>query len=276
MPSFDVVSKINLAELDNALNQTKKEIQTRFDFQGTQTEVSLADERTAIFLKSSSEGRLQAAYDVLQSKLVKRGVSLRCPGPEEIEQTVARRGQADHPAAAGHQLEKAKELVKVMKESKMKVQGSIQGDQLRVTGKNKDDLQAAIKLLPRTDGQSEAGLAVRELPGLRRHGPDGIPPRAFVRARRAGGGAPGQAVPVLKAVPKVDGDLSDLRGALELPPVSSGTTALKAQVGVQREQPLLRPHHRRRPGRPRRPPGRLALLPRCGPGRARLRLPDRL
>src|SRR6185436_11103386 len=87
MTSFDVVSKINLAELDNALNQTKKEIQTRYDFQGTQTEVSLGEDRTSIFLKSSSEGRLAAAYDVLQSKLVKRGISLRALTPGEIEKT---------------------------------------------------------------------------------------------------------------------------------------------------------------------------------------------
>jgi len=147
MPSFDVVSKINLAELDNALNQTKKEIQTRFDFQGTQTEVTLAPEKTAIFLKSSSEGRLEAAFDVLQSKLVKRGVSLRCLDAKEVEQTSLGVAKQTILLQQGINAEKARELVKAIKESKMKVQGSIQGDQLRVTGKNKDDLQAAIKLL---------------------------------------------------------------------------------------------------------------------------------
>jgi len=147
MPSFDVVSKINLAELDNALNQTKKEIQTRYDFQGTQTEVTAAEEKTAIFLKSSSEGRLQAAYDVLQSKLVKRGVSLRCLDPQELEKTSLGVAKQTILLLQGINAEKAKELIRVLKDSKVKVQGSIQGDQLRVSGKNKDDLQAAIKLL---------------------------------------------------------------------------------------------------------------------------------
>src|SRR4051794_31711649 len=127
MPSFDVVSKINLAELDNALNQTKKEIQTRFDFQGTQTEVSLAPENTAIFLKSSSEGRVQAAYDVLQSKLVKRGVSLRCLDPQELEKTSLGVAKQTILLMQGINAEKAKELIRVIKDSKMRVQGSIQG-----------------------------------------------------------------------------------------------------------------------------------------------------
>jgi hypothetical protein len=147
MPSFDVVSKINLAELDNALNQTKKEIQTRYDFQGTQTEVTLADEKTAIFLKSSSEGRLQAAYDVLQSKLVKRGVSLRCLDPKDVEQTSLGVAKQTILLMQGINSEKARELVKVIKESKLKVQGAIQGDTVRVTGKKRDDLQAAIALV---------------------------------------------------------------------------------------------------------------------------------
>jgi len=147
MPSFDVVSKINLQELDNAVNQTRKEIATRYDFQGTHTEVSLADDRASILLKANSEGRLQAGYDVLQSKLVKRGVSLRAlqPGPVDsaalgqVKQTIA--------LQQGIAMEKARELVKAVKDSKMKVQAAIQGDQLRVTGKSKDELQAAMALL---------------------------------------------------------------------------------------------------------------------------------
>ena len=146
MPSFDVVSKINLQELDNAVNQTRKEIATRYDFQGTQTEVTLADDRASILLKANSEGRLQAAYDVLQSKLVKRGVSLRAlqPGPVDsaalgqVKQTIA--------LQQGIPVEKARELVKILKESKMKVQAAIQGDQLRASGKSKDELQAAMAL----------------------------------------------------------------------------------------------------------------------------------
>jgi uncharacterized protein YajQ (UPF0234 family) len=146
VPSFDVVSKINMAELDNALNQTKKEIQTRFDFQGTQTTVELAPDRSAILLKSSSEGRLTAAYEVLQTKLVKRGVSLRALVPGDIETTSLGVAKQSVGLQQGINVEKAKELIRILKDSKIKAQGSIQGDQLRITGKNRDDLQSAIQL----------------------------------------------------------------------------------------------------------------------------------
>jgi uncharacterized protein YajQ (UPF0234 family) len=146
MPSFDVVSKINLQELDNAINQARKEISTRYDFQGTHTEIILAEDKTSVQLKANSEGRIQAAYDVLQSRLVKRGISLRALEPGPIE-----------PAAMGHvkqliklqqgiPVEKGRELIKALKDSKLKVQGAIQGDQLRISGKSKDDLQAAMAL----------------------------------------------------------------------------------------------------------------------------------
>src|SRR5687767_10103241 len=85
MPSFDVVSKIDLQELDNAVNQTRKEIQTRFDFQGTATEVTLAPDRGHILLKANSEGRIDAAFDVLQSKFLKRSLSLRCMTRDEMD-----------------------------------------------------------------------------------------------------------------------------------------------------------------------------------------------
>jgi uncharacterized protein YajQ (UPF0234 family) len=146
MPSFDVVSKINLQELDNAINQARKEISTRYDFQATHTEIILAEDKTSVQLKANSEGRIQAAYDVFQSRLVKRGISLRALEPGPIE-----------PGAMGHvkqliklqqgiPVEKGRELIKALKDSKLKVQGAIQGDQLRISGKNKDDLQSAMAL----------------------------------------------------------------------------------------------------------------------------------
>ena len=147
MPSFDVVSKINLQELDNAVNQTRKEIATRYDFQGTHTEVSLADDRASILLKANSEGRLQAGYDVLQSKLVKRGVSLRALQPGPVDSAALGQMKQTIALQQGIAMEKARELVKAVKDSKMKVQAAIQGDQLRVTGKSKDELQAAMALL---------------------------------------------------------------------------------------------------------------------------------
>jgi uncharacterized protein YajQ (UPF0234 family) len=147
MPSFDVVSKVNLQELDNAVNQARKEISTRYDFQGTHAEVILGEDKASIQVKANSPGRLQAAYDVLQSKLVRRGVSLRALEAGEVEPTQHGHVKQLIKLQQGIPMEKARSLVKTLKDSKMKVQGSIQGDQLRISGKNKDDLQAAIALL---------------------------------------------------------------------------------------------------------------------------------
>lgn len=146
MPSFDVVSKTNLAEVDNAVNQARKEIATRYDFQGTHTEISFSEDKTTLHLKANSEGRLHAGYDVLQSKLVKRGVSLRALQPGAVDSAALGQVKQEIKLLSGIPVEKAKELIKALKETKMKVQGSIQGDQLRITGKSKDDLQAAMAL----------------------------------------------------------------------------------------------------------------------------------
>lgn len=146
MPSFDVVSKIDLAELDNAVNQTKKELSTRYDFQGTHADVVIAPDQTVITVKANSEDRVQAAKEVLLSKLAKRGISLRALEFLDIEKTGLHNVKQNIKLQQGIPVDKAKELTKLLKDSKMKVQGSIQGDQLRVTGKNRDDLQAAIAL----------------------------------------------------------------------------------------------------------------------------------
>lgn len=146
MPSFDVVSKINLQELDNAVNQAKKEIATRFDFQGTHTSIELDKDKKSLLIKSETEPRLEAAYEVLQSKFVKRGISLRCLDPQEVDKAALGHVKQTVLLQQGISVEKAKELIKVLKESKIKAQGSIQGDELRVSGKNKDDLQAVIAL----------------------------------------------------------------------------------------------------------------------------------
>ncbi|NMO15827.1 YajQ family cyclic di-GMP-binding protein [Pyxidicoccus fallax] len=146
MPSFDVVSKIDIAELDNAVNQTKKEISTRYDFQGAQADVVLAPDHTFITVKANSEDRVQTAKEVLLAKLAKRGISLHALEYGDIEKTGLHNVKQVIKLQQGIPVEKSKELVKLLKDSKMKVQGSIQSDQLRVTGKNKDDLQAAIAL----------------------------------------------------------------------------------------------------------------------------------
>jgi cyclic-di-GMP-binding protein len=146
MPSFDVVSKIDLAELDNAINQTRKELSTRYDFQGAQAEITLAPDKTSVTVKANSEDRVQAAKEVLLGKLAKRGISLRALQFEEIEKTGLSNVKQLIKLQQGIPVEKSKELVKMLKDSKLKLQGSIQADQLRVTGKSRDDLQQAMAL----------------------------------------------------------------------------------------------------------------------------------
>lgn len=158
MPSFDVVSKVNLQELDNAVNQAKKEIATRFDFQGTQTELRLGDDRVSVLLRSSSEGRVEAAYDVLLSKAIKRGLSPRALKPQDIDTGALGVVRQTVLLQQGIAQDKAKQLIQVLKDSKLKVTAAIQGDQLRVTGKNRDDLQAAIALLRQQQDALEIDL----------------------------------------------------------------------------------------------------------------------
>lgn len=146
MPSFDVVSKIDLAELDNAVNQTKKELSTRYDFQGAQADIVVAPDNTAITVKANSEDRVQAAKEVLLAKLAKRNISLHALEYGDIEKTGLHNVKQVIKLQQGIPVEKSKELVKLLKESKMKVQGSIQADQLRVTGKSRDDLQTAMAM----------------------------------------------------------------------------------------------------------------------------------
>lgn len=152
MPSFDVVSKANLQEVDNAYNQAKKEISTRYDFQGTSTELSLGEDRASFLIKSSSEGRVQAALDVLQSKLVKRGVSLRFLKAGDLDSAALGQVKQALTLQQGISQDKGKDLVRTLKDSKLKVQASIQADQLRVSSKSRDELQQAIALLK---GQQE-------------------------------------------------------------------------------------------------------------------------
>ncbi|RKH02215.1 YajQ family cyclic di-GMP-binding protein [Corallococcus sp. CA053C] len=146
MPSFDVVSKIDLAELDNAVNQTKKELSTRYDFQGVNADIIVAPDNTSVTVKANSEDKVQAAKEVLLVKLAKRGISLRVLEFGDIEKTGLANVKQPIKLQQGIPVEKSKELIKVLKDSKIKVQASIQADQLRVTGKNRDDLQAAMAL----------------------------------------------------------------------------------------------------------------------------------
>ena len=122
MPSFDVVSEVNHHELSNAVDQANREVTTRFDFKGSGSSFELAG--NLVTMNTQSEFQLQQMYDILCSKLVKRGVDIAC-----LETT------------------ESKKMIKLIKDRKMKVQAAIQGDQLRVTGKKRDDLQEVIALL---------------------------------------------------------------------------------------------------------------------------------
>ena len=142
MPSFDIVSKVQQHEVDNAFNQAQKEIAQRFDFKDTDTTLERAPD--AITIRSGSEDRAKAALNVLQDKLVKRKVSLRFTEPGTPEPTAKGGARIVVKIKEGIEVEKARAIVQIVKESKLKVQASIQESQVRVSGKNRDDLQAAI------------------------------------------------------------------------------------------------------------------------------------
>ena len=147
MPSFDVVSKLDLQELDNAVQQTRKELQNRYDFQGTKTEVLLGDDKKSITLKTKDAAHAEAVVQVLLAKLAKRGLSLRSLDLGKVEGTGMAMVKQTISLQQGIPADKAKILVRALKDAKLKAQGSIQGEELRVSGKQRDDLQEAIALL---------------------------------------------------------------------------------------------------------------------------------
>lgn len=149
MPSFDVVSKVQMHEVDNAVLQTSKEIATRYDFRDTGTSIERTEE--GIVLRSNSEGRIEAAFNVLQEKLVRRKVSLKSIDPQKAEPAGGTTFRQLIKITQGLSTEKAKDVVKFLKGSGMKVQGAIHGDQVRVTGPKKDTLQQAIAAMRNND-----------------------------------------------------------------------------------------------------------------------------
>ncbi len=149
MPSFDVVSKIDKHELDNALQQARKEIGQRYDFRGTGTEIE--ETKEGLVLRSNAEGRLEAAWDVVSERLVRRGVPLVAFDRQKMESAGGDTVRQLVKMQVGIASDKARELVKLVKDSKLKVQAAIQGDTVRVTGKKRDDLQEAIALIKKAD-----------------------------------------------------------------------------------------------------------------------------
>jgi hypothetical protein len=148
--SFDVVSKVDLDEVKNALSQAMKEIGQRFDFKGSVSKIELKDDKVLI-LTSDDEVKLKAVIDVLQTKLHKRGVSIRSMVYGKIEAATKGTVRQEVTIQQGIPVEKAKGLIKSLKDSKIKAQASIQGEQLRVSGKNRDDLQEVIALFKKDD-----------------------------------------------------------------------------------------------------------------------------
>ncbi len=149
MPSFDVVSKVQMHEVDNAVQQTAKEIATRYDFRDTDSGIERGDE--GIVLRSNSEGRLEAALQVLQEKLVRRKVSLKAIAPEKPAPAGGSAFRQLVKLNQGLSTDKAKEVVKFLKGTGLKVQAAIQADQVRVTGPKRDTLQQAIAELRNYD-----------------------------------------------------------------------------------------------------------------------------
>jgi uncharacterized protein YajQ (UPF0234 family) len=148
--SFDVVCKVDLDEVKNALAQAMKEIGQRYDFKGSVSKIELKDDKV-LALTSDDEVKLKAVIDVLQTKLHKRGVSIRSMEYGKVEPASKGTVRQDVTIQQGIPVEKAKGLIKAVKDAKIKVQASIQGDQLRVSGKSRDDLQEVIALFKKDD-----------------------------------------------------------------------------------------------------------------------------
>ncbi|MBZ5530872.1 MAG: YajQ family cyclic di-GMP-binding protein [Acidobacteriia bacterium] len=144
--TFDIVSKVDMQEVANAIQNALKEVHTRFDLKDSKSEIAV-EGKDAIIMSSSDEYKLKAVNDILQSKLVKRGVAIKALTYGVVEPAAGSRARQKITMQQGIPIEKAKEIVKLIKDSKKKVQASIQGDLVRVSGKDRDSLQEIIALL---------------------------------------------------------------------------------------------------------------------------------
>lgn len=150
MPSFDVVSEVDGQEVKNAVDQATRELVTRFDFKGTSSSVELGD--TDLILRSATEERLKAVRQVLEEKLIKRGVSLKALDYGKVEEASGATARQRVTIVAGISSDKAREINKAIKELGLKgIQSQTQGEHVRVTGKKRDDLQAVMAALKGAD-----------------------------------------------------------------------------------------------------------------------------
>lgn len=147
--SFDIVSKTEMQEVHNAIQQAQKELAQRFDFKGSQSSIELTEDE--IVLVSDDESKLRSVIDIVETKLVKRSVSLKALDYGKVEPAAGSTVRQRAKIVQGIETEKAKAIVKHIKDAKLKVQASIQSDQVRVTGRSKDDLQKAMSLVKGKD-----------------------------------------------------------------------------------------------------------------------------
>jgi len=149
MPSFDIVSEVDKTEVKNAVEQTNKEVGTRFDFKGSDARVEQAE--LVLTVHAETEFQLSQVQDILNGKLAKRGVDIRCLDiSEKIEKVSGNKLKRACTVKVGVETELAKKIVRLLKDSKMKVQASIQGETVRVSGAKRDDLQTAIALVKKS------------------------------------------------------------------------------------------------------------------------------
>lgn len=147
--SFDIVCKVDMQEVTNALDQTRRELETRYDLKGVKHEIKI--EKTDITVETADEMKLKAIDDIMQSKMHKRGVPLKALSFGDPQEAGGGRIRQKIALQQGIPIDKAKEIVRLIKDSKVRVQASIQEDQVRVAGKNRDDLQAIIALVKEKD-----------------------------------------------------------------------------------------------------------------------------
>lgn len=145
--SFDIVSEVDMQEVDNALNQARKEVLTRYDFKDSKTSIDFAEKEKEVTIHTEDEFRLKAVVDILQNKFIKRGIAIKTLKYGNIETATGSTVRQKITLQVGIDKENAKKLVALIKETKIKVQASIQEEQVRVQGKDKDDLQKIIAYL---------------------------------------------------------------------------------------------------------------------------------
>ena len=149
--SFDIVSEVDFQEVDNAINQATKEIQQRYDFKGSKSEITLNKKENVINVFADDDFKLKSVIDILQNKMIKRGISIKALKYGMVVPATGSAVRQEIKLQQGIEKEDAKKVVKMIKDSKLKVQATIQDEQVRVGGKAKDDLQDVMKLLKDSD-----------------------------------------------------------------------------------------------------------------------------